>query len=182
LLEETTTSYTLVGFYRDAIVQISLYVPWLARRLVSRSPFSYCPSTIRRGPRPAALRTIRGCLSFSILIVDDSVVVRRTLRSRFENNVDWKVCGEAVDGQEAVEKARELHPDLIILDLSMPRMNGLEAARELKRIQPDVLLFMFTTFKTRQVEAEAMEAGCSAVIAKSDVKLLFESIQRMARL
>jgi DNA-binding NarL/FixJ family response regulator len=121
-------------------------------------------------------------LSFSILIVDDSVVVRRTLRSRFENNVDWKVCGEAVDGQEAVEKARELHPDLIILDLSMPRMNGLEAARELKRIQPDVLLFMFTTFKTRQVEAEAMEAGCSAVIAKSDVKLLFESIQRMARL
>jgi DNA-binding NarL/FixJ family response regulator len=75
-------------------------------------------------------------LAYSILIVDDSALIRRTLRFCLEHSGDWKICGEAGDGAEAIQKAKELDPDLIILDLSMPNMNGLEAARELKRIKP----------------------------------------------
>jgi DNA-binding NarL/FixJ family response regulator len=118
-------------------------------------------------------------LPYSILIVDDSPVVRHSLRSYLEQQPDWIVCGEAGDGREAIEKAKQLKPDLIILDLSMPGMNGLAAAGELKRIQPDVPLLMFTTFKTSNLEAEAIAAGCVGVIAKSDVHLLLGSIHQL---
>jgi len=120
-------------------------------------------------------------LLYSILIVDDSPLVRRALRSSFEQHTDWIVCGEAADGREAIEKARQLNPDLIILDLSMPRMDGLAAARELNRIQPNVPLLMFTTFKNPSIEKEAIAAGCADVISKSEVHLLFASIQHLLK-
>jgi len=94
-------------------------------------------------------------LSFSILIVDDSAQIRRQLRSCLQQNSSWKVCGEAVDGRDAIHKAEELKPDLIVLDLSMPVMNGFEAARKLKEIRPQVPLLMFATFKTTVLEEEA---------------------------
>jgi DNA-binding NarL/FixJ family response regulator len=118
-----------------------------------------------------------GTVSYSILIVDDSPVVRHALRSSLEECPDWIVCGEAGDGQEAIEKSKELNPDLVILDLSMPGMDGLAAARELNRTQPAVLLLMFTTFNSPNLEKEAMAAGCAGVISKSDVHLLFRSIK-----
>jgi len=117
-------------------------------------------------------------LSYSILIVDDSAIVRRTLRTSFEQNADWYVCGEAANGREAIDKAQKLRPDLVVLDLSMPLMGGLEAARELKRLNPAVPLLMFTTFKTPTIEKEAISAGCEAVVSKAEVQLLFSSIQR----
>jgi len=75
-------------------------------------------------------------MSFKILIVDDSSSIRNLLRFFIEHNTDWQVCGEAENGQVAVEKVRELKPHAVILDLSMPVMNGLEAAREITRIAP----------------------------------------------
>lgn len=71
-----------------------------------------------------------------ILIVDDSPIIRRLLRFFIEHNTDWQVCGEAENGQIAVEKVAELKPHAVILDLSMPVMNGLDAAREITRIAP----------------------------------------------
>jgi CheY-like chemotaxis protein len=130
------------------------------------------------GQQPAKDRK-EAAVSYSILIVDDSAVVRRTLRSCFEQNTEWTVCGEAVNGQDAIEKAQQLRPDLIILDLSMPVMNGLDAARALKRVSPSVELLMFTSFKYPQLEREAVAAGCTAVIAKSELELLFSSVQRL---
>jgi YesN/AraC family two-component response regulator len=79
----------------------------------------------------------RPILSYSILIADDSPLIRRALRACLEeNHNDWKVCGEAADGSAALEMGRELKPDLIVLDLSMPGMNGFELARKLKRTSP----------------------------------------------
>ncbi|HEY0702130.1 MAG TPA: response regulator transcription factor, partial [Candidatus Acidoferrales bacterium] len=78
-----------------------------------------------------------------VLIVDDNIQLRRVIRVQLEA-AGLEVCGEAVDGFEAIDKARELKPDLIILDLSMPRMNGLEAARELTRILPTVPILLYT--------------------------------------
>jgi DNA-binding NarL/FixJ family response regulator len=120
-----------------------------------------------------------GCLPYSILIVDDSPVVRHSLRSSLEQVPDWIVCGEAADGQEAIDKSKQLNPDLIILDFSMPHMDGLAAARELKRTQPKVRLLMFTTFKNENLEKKAIAAGCTGVISKSEVQLLFRSIQQL---
>jgi DNA-binding NarL/FixJ family response regulator len=120
-------------------------------------------------------------LPYSILIVDDSPAVRRSLRSSLEQYPDWVVCGEATDGREAIEKSRQLKPDLIILDFSMPEMVGLTAARELKRTQPTTPLLMFTTFKNSNIEKEATAAGCAGVISKSGVPLLFRSIQHLLR-
>jgi DNA-binding NarL/FixJ family response regulator len=113
---------------------------------------------------------------YSILIVDDNPMIRRTLRSCIQQNLDLDVCGEAIDGREAIERVQQLEPDLVILDLSMPGMNGLDTARELKRIRPRLHVLMFTSFKTPSLEQAAVAAGCDAVVAKSDLQLLFSSV------
>jgi DNA-binding NarL/FixJ family response regulator len=115
-----------------------------------------------------------------ILIVDDNPVIRKTLRRTLERNKGWEVCGEAADGREAVAKAQQLKPDLVVLDFSMPVMNGLEAARELKRLLPSVPLLMFTNYGTDYVQKEALSVGVTAVVSKSDsVEALVSSIQAL---
>ena len=74
----------------------------------------------------------------TILIVDDNAYIRMSLCEQFKREADFDFCGEAENGKEAIARALELHPDLIVLDLSMPVMNGLDAARELKRLMPTV--------------------------------------------
>jgi DNA-binding NarL/FixJ family response regulator len=103
-----------------------------------------------------------------ILIVDDNPLVRRCMRDLLEEQSGWIVCGEAENGQDGIDKALELHPDLILLDLVMPVMNGIEAARELKRLMPDTPLVMFTTYNNSHLTREALAVGVAAVAAKSD--------------
>ncbi len=103
-----------------------------------------------------------------ILIVDDSPLVRRCLRDLLEQQCDWTVCGEAENGQDGIDKAQQLHPDLILLDLIMPVMNGVEAARELKQLMPATPLLMFTTYTDSHLTREALAVGVDAVAAKSD--------------
>ena len=100
------------------------------------------------------------------MIVDDHAVIRRMLRALFQAE-DLEVS-EAANGAEGVQKAQEVRPGLIILDLSMPVMNGLEAARALKVLMPHVPLLMFTNYEGVVLEREARSAGVSAVVAKSD--------------
>jgi len=113
-----------------------------------------------------------------LLIVDDSPIIRKMLRETFELQEGWEVCGEAVDGREGVEKAQQLKADLIVLDLSMPVMNGLEAARELNRLLPSVPVLLYTNYETPQLKQEALAAGVRAVVSKSEsVGALVSSIQ-----
>src|SRR5437879_2502111 len=94
--------------------------------------------------RSAACKRVLGAaLSYSILIVDDSEIIRHLLRSCLEANTDWQVCGEAENGQLAVERVEELHPDIVILDYQMPVMNGIEAAREITRLAPNTAMVLF---------------------------------------
>lgn len=107
-------------------------------------------------------------MAFKILIVDDSSTIRHLLRLLIEHDTDWQVCGEAENGQIAIEKVIELEPQAVILDLSMPIMNGLEAARVIARIAPDVQMVMFTLYINEQLQKDARAAGIKDVISKSD--------------
>lgn len=102
----------------------------------------------------------------SILIVDDNAAVRRAVRSIFEAQQEFDVCGEAANGQEAIDKARQLRPDLIVLDFSMPVMNGVEAADVLNKTMPEVPVIMLTAHKNQFVELVARAAGVRKVLQK----------------
>jgi len=103
----------------------------------------------------------------SVLIVDDNALIRRALCEFFIREGDFDVCGEAENGKEAIEKAQILRPDLIVTDLSMPLMNGLEETRILKKLMPAVPVIIFTSHSGLLVEKEAAAAGVSAVVSKS---------------
>ena len=106
-------------------------------------------------------------MSHTILIADDSLFIREALCTFFEQQ-DFSVCGEAENGKEAIEKAQELHPDLILLDLSMPVMNGLEATRVLKRMMPEVPVIMYSAYADSSTEKAARSAGVRALVSKSE--------------
>ncbi len=89
-----------------------------------------------------------------------------TRANPIKHEADFEVCGEAANGKEAIEKAQELRPDLIVLDLSMPVMNGLEAARVLKRLMPTVPLIMYSAFGDGSAEYQARLIGISEVVSK----------------
>lgn len=107
-------------------------------------------------------------MSNTILIVDDSTLIRQALRSYLERERGWQVCGEAENGQVAVDKVKKLHPDVVILDLQMPIVNGLEAARQIISIAPNTAMVMFTLYKSEQLWQDAKAAGIRDVLSKSD--------------
>jgi len=109
---------------------------------------------------------------WSVLIVDDSPIMRKVVGQLFTREGDFEVCGEAENGQEAIEKAVDLKPALIVTDLSMPVMNGLVAARILKKLKPNIPIILYSAHIDPYVEKEALAAGASAVVPKSDAALL----------
>jgi CheY-like chemotaxis protein len=115
-----------------------------------------------------------------VLIVDDHAVIRKTLHALFEAN-DMEVS-EAENGAEGVQKAQELNPGLVILDLSMPVMNGMEAAQALQLTMPHIPLLMFTNNNVAAMKKEARSAGISAVISKSDADASRQLVAHAKRL
>jgi DNA-binding NarL/FixJ family response regulator len=103
-----------------------------------------------------------------VLIVDDHEAIRRELRRLFQSQTGFTVCGEADDGVDAVSKAEQLSPDLIILDLSMPVMNGLEAGAAIRFMLPNTVLILLTAYKNRELELAAIQSGFRAVLSKYD--------------
>lgn len=122
----------------------------------------------------------------TVLIVDDSESVRISLRALFEAEQDFRVLGEAVNGLDAIGKAEELLPELIVLDLSMPIMNGLEAAETLKSNLPTTPIFVLTAHGGPEVDRAARAAGIDAVYSKGsdlqkmigDARAIFSTSKR----
>jgi DNA-binding NarL/FixJ family response regulator len=103
-----------------------------------------------------------------ILIVDDLPEMRKLIRTYIEEETDFCVCGEAIDGLDAIDKAQNLKPDLIILDASMPRMNGIEAAPKLKKVLPETPIILFTFHEGMMRGFDAPEVGVDAVVTKAN--------------
>jgi CheY-like chemotaxis protein len=114
----------------------------------------------------------------SVLIVDDHEAIRRTLRVRINALPEFSVCGEAINGVDAVEKAQLLNPNLVILDFAMPEMNGLEAATALRFMLPSTKLYLLTAHSNRELELAARDAGIDAVYSKyDDLSALFRRLK-----
>ena len=107
-------------------------------------------------------------MKHTVLIVDDNTMIRSSLRSWIEGNADFQVCGEAENGMVAVQKVEEMHPDVVILDLQMPVMDGLEAARKISNIAPDTAMVMFTMHPSRELLKVAQAVGVRDVVSKTD--------------
>jgi two-component system chemotaxis response regulator CheY len=111
-----------------------------------------------------------------ILIVDDSDVTRRIL-STIVRSRHWTVCGEAEDGWSAIRKFQELKPDVVLLDLAMPDINGIEVARMMSGLNPAVPIILFTVMELEGLESTARRAGISAVVSKAQSWNLVKSIE-----
>jgi CheY-like chemotaxis protein len=102
-----------------------------------------------------------------ILIADDHEVMRRGVRGLLESHEEWAVCGEAFEGMEAVEKSRELRPDLIIMDINMPGLTGIDAAQQIRRENPAAKILFFSVHESAQTVREVLNAGAQGYVAKS---------------
>jgi DNA-binding NarL/FixJ family response regulator len=119
--------------------------------------------------------------AISILIADDHEVLRRGLRQLLEEQDGYFVCGEAATGRDAVELAKQLRPDVTILDLTMPDLNGLEAARQIKRAQPHTEILIFTMHESEELIRQVLSAGARGYILKSDAtRLIIAGVEALA--
>lgn len=106
--------------------------------------------------------------SFRILIADDHEIVRQGIRALIESHPGWEVCAEAVDGKDTIQKVEQARPDLVALDIGMPNLNGLDAARLILRDNPKVKILFLTVYDTDQAAKTAIQIGAKGLILKSD--------------
>ena len=104
-----------------------------------------------------------------LLVADDSALAKSTIRRLLADRDDWQVCAEAADGVEAVEKAKALSPDLAIVDIVMPRMNGIEAARQIVRQCKKTAVLVISTHDPKVFGRQIMEAGVRGFVSKSSI-------------
>ena len=147
------------------MVGLFAYCVYLTKGVERSTDSLWCPTM---GPK--ALR---------ILVVDDSETTRRVvsaiLRSRH-----WTICGEAEDGRSGVEKFQQLKPDVVLLDLSMPDMTGIETAQQMSAVDPTVPLILFTVLGIEGIGNAAREAGIRTIVPKSEAWNLIPNIERFA--
>ena len=117
-----------------------------------------------------------------ILIADDHALLRKGLVDLLEAHPDWRVCGEAVDGRQAVTEAQRLAPDVAILDLSMPELNGIEATRRIREVSPRTAVLVLTGSYSERLEEEASSAGARGFVLKSSPEdCVVRAVEALAR-
>jgi DNA-binding NarL/FixJ family response regulator len=107
-------------------------------------------------------------MALKILVADDHEIVRHGLCALLRGQPDWEICGEASDGREAVEKALALSPDVTVLDIGMPNLNGLEATRQILKANPHARILILTLHDSDQLVQEVLDAGARGFLLKSD--------------
>ncbi len=107
-------------------------------------------------------------MAIRVLVADDNTLIRKQIRGIIESDVELKVCAEAANGLEAVEKAQESCPDVAVIDFQMPVMDGLKAIRRIKRLMPLLPILLFTLNSSPQLEWESRQAGADAVLQKGE--------------
>lgn len=117
-----------------------------------------------------------------ILVADDHQVVRTGLRTLLESKAGWQVCAEAANGREAVEKASELHPDVAVLDIGMPLMNGMEATRQIRKVSPGTEILILTMHDSEHMIQGVIDAGAHGYILKDDAdRNLLAAVESLRR-
>jgi DNA-binding NarL/FixJ family response regulator len=107
-------------------------------------------------------------LPLRILVVDDHAVVRRGVRSLLESREGWEVCGEATNGRDAVEQTGRLRPDVVVMDLSLPELNGLDATRQILKEAPGTEVLVLTMHHSEELARDVLQAGARGYLLKSD--------------
>ena len=120
-------------------------------------------------------------MAIRIIIADDNEVARARLNEAFQGRDHWRICGQAEDGQQALSQAIELKPDIVILDLAMPVMDGLSAAREIAKALPTVPIVLFTLHKLDVVALEAKKAGARQIVEKFDIDALLNAVEDLTK-
>jgi DNA-binding NarL/FixJ family response regulator len=116
-----------------------------------------------------------------ILVADDSPAIRRCLRGLLDQHDDWRVCDEASNGKEAVERFREAKPDLIVIDFQMPEMNGMDAARHIVELSPKTPILMETIHLSKQLTEEARKVGIRGACAKGNINCVVDAVGALLR-
>jgi two-component system response regulator DegU len=116
----------------------------------------------------------------TVLVADDSPIIRTALCRLFEDEDDYDICAEAKNGEEAIDLAKKCRPNLIILDMSMPVMNGLEAAQELKKIMPDVPIILFTQYENMGRAIFGLDHTVDRIVSKDEPEVLMEQVRSLA--
>ena len=115
-----------------------------------------------------------------ILVADDHALLRQGIRSLLEARLGWQVVGEAVNGREAVEKAAQLKPDVVLLDITMPELNGIEATRQILKAVPETEVLILTMHESEKTMREVLQAGARGFVLKSEAPSdLLSSIQAL---
>lgn len=121
-------------------------------------------------------------MAIRILLVDDHPVVRQGLKTLLEGQSGWEVVGEASNGLEALDKANSLQPDVMVLDITMPGMNGLQACRLLRKKTPNVEILFVTQHDSAQMMREALDAGAKGYVVKSNAaRDLLEAVKSVSQ-
>jgi DNA-binding NarL/FixJ family response regulator len=113
--------------------------------------------------------------------VDDNATLRAGLRLSLQEHADWEVCGEATDGADAIEKYVQLRPDLLVVDVSMPGMNGFEASLEILKLSPKTLILLCTSYLTPQLVDAAHKAGIRGTVSKDAMDLVVVGLEALLR-
>lgn len=129
--------------------------------------------------QPRAVRPghCRGDMATMILVADDNLTIRRRLCEMFESDRSFDVCVEAAYGQEAIDLAVKHRPNIIVLDLSMPIMNGLTAARELKRLMPEIPIILFTQYADLGASLRQSDLPVDKIVSKTEVAGLLAHVK-----
>lgn len=118
--------------------------------------------------------------TIQILIADDHELIREGLKIRLEKQEGWKVCGEAANGRQAVELARTLAPDVVVLDVSMPELNGIEATRQIRKAHPLIEVLILTMQESEGLVRDVLDAGARGFVLKTDTsRLLIAAVEAL---